>query len=134
MKAELVNIVDLFPAHERVRVLHTQQRYSVAMEDVDALMEEYAVEVLGRTRATRWGRPDTALNALASGDPQQLIDTCRTHEISMCGMVPAALVMETLHKMGKSFEVVEVDYGTSGDVSGDKSQVVGYAGALFMEK
>ncbi len=79
-------------------------------------------------------RDRLALNALASGDPQQLIDTCRTHEISMCGMVPAALVMETLHKMGKSFEVVEVDYGTSGDVSGDKSQVVGYAGALFMEK
>jgi AmmeMemoRadiSam system radical SAM enzyme/AmmeMemoRadiSam system protein B/AmmeMemoRadiSam system protein A len=78
-------------------------------------------------------RDRLALDALASGDPEKLIQTCRENEISMCGMVPAAFVMETLRKLGKSFRVVETGYATSGDVTGDKSQVVGYAGALFVE-
>ncbi|RMF41499.1 MAG: AmmeMemoRadiSam system protein B, partial [Planctomycetota bacterium] len=34
-----------------------------------------------------------ALDAMATGDPQHLIDVCRQHEISMCGVVPAALIM-----------------------------------------
>ncbi len=73
-----------------------------------------------------------ALNAMASGDPQQLIEVCQQHEISMCGLVPAALVMETLRQQGHSLKTIEVDYATSGDVSGDKSQVVGYAGLLLV--
>ncbi|MEO8269670.1 MAG: AmmeMemoRadiSam system protein B, partial [Aureliella sp.] len=73
-----------------------------------------------------------ALNAMSSGDPQQLIDVCKQHEISMCGLVPAALIMETLRQQGHSLKVIEVDYATSGDVSGDKSQVVGYAGLLLV--
>lgn len=77
-------------------------------------------------------RDRLALNALATCDPQQLIDVCSQNEISMCGLIPAAFVMETLRQMGRAFKVVEVDYATSADVSGDKSQVVGYAGALFV--
>ncbi len=77
-------------------------------------------------------RDRLALNALATCDPQQLIDVCSQNEISMCGLIPAAFVMETLRQMGRSFKVIEVDYATSADVSGDKSQVVGYAGALFV--
>ncbi len=73
-----------------------------------------------------------ALNALATGDPQQLIDVCSQHEISMCGLIPAAFVMETLRQMGHTLKVIEVDYATSADVSGDKSQVVGYAGLLLV--
>ncbi|MEM8733350.1 MAG: AmmeMemoRadiSam system protein B, partial [Planctomycetota bacterium] len=73
-----------------------------------------------------------ALDAMATGDPDKLIDACRDHEISMCGVVPAAFVMETLHQLGKPFRVEEVAYTTSAEVSGDKSQVVGYAGSLLV--
>ncbi len=75
-----------------------------------------------------------ALDALGTGDPQHLIDVCRKHEISMCGLVPAALVMETLRQMGHTLKIIEVGYATSGEVSGDKSQVVGYAGALLLDQ
>lgn len=78
-------------------------------------------------------RDRLALDALASGDPEQLIETCAANEITMCGLIPAAFVMETLRQLGKSFRVEEVGYATSGDVTGDRSQVVGYAGALFVE-
>ena len=52
----------------------------------------------------------------------------------MCGVIPAALVMETLHQLGHEFKVQELAYGTSGDVSGDRTQVVGYAGVLLLAK
>ena len=75
-----------------------------------------------------------ALDAFATCDPQRLLQTCREKDISMCGVIPAALVMETLHQLGHEFQVQELEYATSGDISGDRSQVVGYAGALLVAK
>ncbi len=75
-----------------------------------------------------------ALDALSTGDPQHLLQTCREKDISMCGVIPAAFVMETLRQLGREFHVQELEYGTSGDVSGDRSQVVGYAGALLVAR
>jgi AmmeMemoRadiSam system protein B len=40
-------------------------------------------------------------------------------------------VMKTLQKMGKLSQVERVGYATSGDVTGDRSRVVGYAGLLI---
>jgi AmmeMemoRadiSam system radical SAM enzyme/AmmeMemoRadiSam system protein B/AmmeMemoRadiSam system protein A len=77
-------------------------------------------------------RDRIALDALARGDGQELIEVCRTHEISMCGLIPAALVLETLRQMGHSLRVEELGYATSADVTGDRSSVVGYAGALIV--
>lgn len=79
-------------------------------------------------------RDRLALDALATGDAQTLIDVCRQNEISMCGLVPAILVLKTLESLGTPFEVVETAYATSGDVNGDKNQVVGYAGAMLQPK
>ncbi|MBX3420849.1 MAG: AmmeMemoRadiSam system radical SAM enzyme [Pirellulaceae bacterium] len=77
-------------------------------------------------------RDRLALDALAAGEPEQLMSVCRRHEISMCGLIPAALILETLRQLGHQPQVVELDYATSADVSGDKSRVVGYAGLLFV--
>ncbi len=44
-----------------------------------------------------------ALDAFRTGDPQKLLKTCREQQISMCGVIPAALVMATLHKLGHAF-------------------------------
>ncbi len=76
-------------------------------------------------------RDRLALDAVAAGDPQGLIQTCREHDISMCGVVPATFVMETLKQLGQPFQVHELGYATSAEVSGDKTQVVGYAGLRF---
>jgi AmmeMemoRadiSam system protein B len=61
-----------------------------------------------------------------------LLQTCQKHQISMCGQVPAALVLQTLHELGPSPQVEILEYATSADVSGDTSRVVGYAGALII--
>ena len=65
------------------------------------------------------------------GDPEGLYETCRRHHISMCGVVPAVIVLETLRLLGVLTKAERVGYATSADVTGDPSRVVGYAGVLF---
>lgn len=76
-------------------------------------------------------RDRLALQAMASLQPRRLYDTVRQHDISMCGIMPAVIIMETLRQLGGLRQFLQVAYGTSGDVSGDRSRVVGYAGVLL---
>jgi AmmeMemoRadiSam system protein B len=78
-------------------------------------------------------RDQLALDALNSGDPKQLLEVCRSHSISMCGVVPAALVMQTLKELGLECKVEQLSYDTSASVNQDKSRVVGYAAARWKE-
>ena len=72
-----------------------------------------------------------ALDALESLDPSRLLETVRREKISMCGVLPAFFVLTALAKIGKLGKAVKVGYATSGDSSGDRERVVGYAGYLF---
>lgn len=74
---------------------------------------------------------ELALAAMETGNPDQLYETVTSRHISMCGVLPAVIVMETLQKLKKLKNTERVAYGTSGDVSGDTSRVVGYAGMLL---
>lgn len=76
-------------------------------------------------------RDRLALDALLKNDPAELLKVCASENISMCGQIPAALVLLTLQAMNKTAEYEEIAYATSADVTGDKSRVVGYAGVLF---
>jgi AmmeMemoRadiSam system protein B len=71
-----------------------------------------------------------AIEELLALQPRRLYDTCRTHDISMCGLGPATAMLTALNALGvKHSELVK--YATSADVSGDRSAVVGYAGMIF---
>jgi AmmeMemoRadiSam system protein B/AmmeMemoRadiSam system protein A len=72
-----------------------------------------------------------ALDRLYRLDPDGLYDVCTENQITMCGMRPAVIVLKTLRKLGRLKSAKHVGYATSGDVSGDRSRVVGYAGMLF---
>lgn len=74
---------------------------------------------------------ETALTAMQRRDPAHLLETVATHNISMCGVLPAVIVMETLRLLGGLTVCERVAYATSGDASGDRSRVVGYAGVLL---
>jgi AmmeMemoRadiSam system protein B len=52
----------------------------------------------------------------------------RERRISMCGLIPAVVVMQALAEIGRLRSVERVNYATSGDVTGDRRRVVGYAG------
>ncbi len=72
-----------------------------------------------------------ALAALDRGDPAELHETVTRHNISMCGVLPAVIVLETLRLLGRFRRAERVGYATTADVTGDTSRVVGYAGMLF---
>ncbi len=61
-----------------------------------------------------------------------LFETCQANHISMCGLVPAVIVMKTLKKLGRLSRSIEVGYATSAEASGDTTRCVGYAGRLLV--
>ena len=71
-----------------------------------------------------------AIDCILMLDPQKLYDTVRNEEISMCGYASAVAALVALKDLGAT-EAKLVRYATSGDVSGDCDQVVGYAGIVF---
>jgi len=71
-----------------------------------------------------------ALERLLALDARGLFDTCREGKISMCGLGPAVAMITALRTMGVG-EGELARYATSGDVSGDVSAVVGYAGVIY---
>ena len=74
---------------------------------------------------------EMALGALESLDTERFYNTIKDHQISMCGYLPAVIVMETLQRLGQLNRMQRVAYATSADVSQDTSRVVGYAGMLI---
>lgn len=70
-----------------------------------------------------------ALAALERLDGEQLLDVTRRHRVSMCGRVPAAAVLHAARLLGgTAAEVVHRSH--SGQITGDDSSVVSYAGAI----
>jgi AmmeMemoRadiSam system protein B/AmmeMemoRadiSam system protein A len=74
---------------------------------------------------------ELALQCLDRLDPEALFTTCKQRHITMCGVVPAVVVMETLRTLGRVHRAERIAYGTSADTTGDPSRVVGYAGMVF---
>jgi AmmeMemoRadiSam system protein B len=71
-----------------------------------------------------------AIEKLLALDARGLYDTCVNEEISMCGLGPAVAMLTALRALNTTHAEL-VRYGTSSDVTGDTSAVVGYAGLIF---
>jgi AmmeMemoRadiSam system protein B len=70
-----------------------------------------------------------AIEKILTLDPQGLFEVVVNEDISMCGYGPAVAMMTAAKLLGaRSAELVK--YATSGDVSGDRNMVVGYAGII----
>jgi len=70
-----------------------------------------------------------ALEPILRLDPRGLYDVVTEQDISMCGFCPAVTMLIAARHLGaKSAELIK--YATSGDISGDRDQVVGYAGVV----
>lgn len=71
-----------------------------------------------------------AIEAIKSLEPRRLYETVVDLDVSMCGVAPVMVAMEYSRICGYS-NVKLLKYATSGDVTGDKSSVVGYASIGF---
>jgi hypothetical protein len=71
-----------------------------------------------------------ALDRILALDPKGLFDVVQREQISMCGVGPAVSAMIAARELG-AIEAELVRYATSGDINGDREEVVGYAGAII---
>jgi len=68
-----------------------------------------------------------AIEAILALDEIRLKSVIDKFEISMCGFAPISILIKVVKLLGaKTGRLIK--YQTSGEVSGDKSSVVGYAG------
>jgi len=86
-------------------------------------MNHYESDTVTRVKDHR------AIERILTLDPRGLYDVVMQQDISMCGFGPAVAMLTAARKLGaKSAELVK--YATSGDISGDRDRVVGYAGVV----
>ncbi len=71
-----------------------------------------------------------AIEAILELNPDKLLETIAEFDISMCGFAPVAAMLFCARALGaKKTELIK--YQTSGDITGDLSSVVGYAGVII---
>lgn len=104
-------------------------------QGIAAAIREYGEDVLilASSDMTHYESAQTArrkdmlaLERVLALDAEGLLLVCRSERITMCGAIPAAVMLVAAKSLGASRAEL-VAYGTSGDVSGDDRQVVGYA-------
>ncbi len=72
-----------------------------------------------------------AIDRFEAMDPAGLFHTVRSEQITMCGVVPAVIMLYAALELGAA-QATCVKYNDSGDACGDKTQVVGYAGMMVV--
>jgi MEMO1 family protein len=87
-------------------------------------MNHYESDAVTRVKDAR------AIERILALDPRGLYDTVRGEGITMCGYAATAAMLIAMRELGAT-EARLVRYATSGDVSGDREQVVGYAGIVI---
>jgi AmmeMemoRadiSam system protein B len=104
-------------------VINSQQENILIVASSD--MNHYESDVATRVKDHR------AIERILTLDPRGLFDVVTQQDISMCGMGPAVVMLTAARQLGaKSAELVK--YATSGDISGDRNRVVGYAGVVVV--
>ncbi|HEY3309381.1 MAG TPA: AmmeMemoRadiSam system protein B [Desulfuromonadaceae bacterium] len=107
-------------------------------EGLAAALQDYGGEVLivassdmthYESAESAQRKDELALARVLALDPEGLLQICRTERITMCGVVPTAIMLVTARELGAN-QASLISYATSGDVTGDNSQVVGYAGLM----
>ena len=71
-------------------------------------------------------KDNLAIREVLALNPEGLLKVCRSESITMCGVVPATVMLVAALELGAT-KAELVRYATSGDVTGDNRQVVAYA-------
>jgi MEMO1 family protein len=113
----------------------TLEQLGVALAAVSRAQEEPVLIVASSDmnhyesdRITRV-KDHNAIERVLELDPRGLYEVVMQQEVSMCGFGPAIAMLTASKRLGAtSAELIK--YATSGDVSGDREMVVGYAGIV----
>lgn len=128
--AKIIPITVMHASQEECKVIG--EAIAKAISQVD-----YPVVIIASSDMSHYVSDDVArrkdkmaINKILQLDPEGLYDTIITERISMCGYIPATIMLYA-SKALKAKEARLIKYATSGDVSGDYEYVVGYAGIII---
>jgi MEMO1 family protein len=107
--------------HAMAEVLRRQSKPALMIASSD--MNHYESDEITRRK------DGLALERVLDLDARGLFDVVGREKISMCGLGPAVSVLIAARLLG-AIRGKLVGYATSGDVNGDRSEVVGYAGVI----
>jgi len=135
----------LYRRNPKVRIVpislrHLQKEDAMALgQQLHAALVDHAPDALWvassdmnhfEDDATSRAKDAKALERALELDPAGLYQTVADHHISMCGVVPATVMLTAAVARGVT-ESQLVQYTNSGFKTGDNSSVVGYAGLTF---
>jgi AmmeMemoRadiSam system protein B len=109
-------------AHEIARAVQAYRRPVLMVASTD--MTHY------ESRKSASVKDHLALQHIVNLDPEGLYTTVVNNRISMCGIMPTVIILLAAMELGAE-QAELVRYTDSGEVSGDTSQVVGYAGFVI---
>jgi MEMO1 family protein len=125
----VVLAIDRYPVIEELGhavaqvVVAQMQRGERVLVIASSDMNHYESDAITRAKDER------AVARILALDPRGLYDTVRNEEISMCGYAATVAMLVAVRELGAT-EARLVRYATSGDLSGDRERVVGYAGIV----
>ena len=112
-------LAELGEAMARVVAAHDDKVLIIASSD----MNHYESDAVTRVKDHK------AIEPILKLDPKGLYEVVVNEDVSMCGYGPTVAMLTASRRLGaESAELIK--YATSGDVSGDRDAVVGYAGVI----
>ncbi|MGB7752827.1 MAG: AmmeMemoRadiSam system protein B [Candidatus Acidiferrales bacterium] len=107
--------------HAVSKVVMAQSERVLVIASTD--MNHYESDALTRAK------DEMAISQILRLDPRGLYDTVRAEGITMCGYAATTAMLVAMRDLGaESAELVR--YATSGDITGEHDEVVGYAGLI----
>ncbi len=107
--------------HAVAKVVAAQSERVLVIASTD--MNHYEHDAVTRVKDGR------AIERILALDPRGLFDTVRADGITMCGYAATTAMLVAMRDLGaENAELVR--YATSGDVTGERDEVVGYAGLI----
>jgi MEMO1 family protein len=103
------------------QVVRTQSEKVLLVASSD--MNHYESDAVTRAKDQR------AIARVLALDPRGLYDIVRSEGITMCGYAGTVAMLVAARELGAK-EARLVRYATSGDITGDRDEVVGYAGMI----
>lgn len=129
-KAKIVPVTVMHASLEECQIIGDAIAKAISQAD-------YPVVIIASSDMSHYVSDDVArrkdkmaINKILQLDPEGLYDTVTRERISMCGYIPATIMLYAAKAL-KAKEARLIRYSTSGDVSGDYDYVVGYAGIII---
>lgn len=107
--------------HAVAQVVAAQKDSILLIASTD--MNHYESDAITRAKDRK------AIDRILELDPRGLYDTVNSEDITMCGYAATVAMLVAMRDLGATQGEL-VRYATSGDITGDRDEVVGYAGLI----